>query len=305
MNLEITNKHLEKLQNNKFFKHNIYRILSNEIKTVKDYCDVEDDLGCIHNLMFSSLFDEHKLKINSALDKKDFLIKTLMSKNYYSGYEVIGEFIRGDVPIEINTKYGICKIKPNQLLQGIAPSIRSAVNKNQYFINMAIEIHSDLFDYSKVNWVSATKKVEILCKTHGSFFQTPNNHLNNRGCDKCRHLNSGLKSLGWTLDMWIKTSEKSKNFDSYKVYIIKCFNENEKFYKIGRTFTTIYERYKYRFIYDYEIMYEYEGYPEDCYNLEIKLKQVNKNNKYKPNIKFNGYTECFSKIDMSSILVNK
>jgi hypothetical protein len=101
--------------------------------------------------------------------------------------------------------------------------------------------------------------------------------------------------------MWIKTSEKSKNFDSYKVYIIKCFNENEKFYKIGRTFTTIYERYKYRFIYDYEIMYEYEGSPEDCYNLEIKLKQVNKNNKYKPNIKFNGYTECFSKIDMNNI----
>ena len=32
------------------------------------------------------------------------------------------------------------------------------------------------------------------------------------------------------------------------------------------------------------------------YNLENKLKKMNKDKKYKPLIKFNGYQECFSNI---------
>jgi Zn finger protein HypA/HybF involved in hydrogenase expression len=55
------------------------------------------------------------------------------------------------------------------------------------FIDMAKTIHGDRFDYSKTIYVGWTIKTEITCKKHGSFFQTPNEHMRNRGCPKCRY----------------------------------------------------------------------------------------------------------------------
>jgi len=61
-------------------------------------------------------------------------------------------------------------------------SKKSNTNK---FINKAIEIYDNNYDYSKVEYINATKKVIIICKEHGEFLQTPNGHLSNHGCKKC------------------------------------------------------------------------------------------------------------------------
>jgi len=58
------------------------------------------------------------------------------------------------------------------------------------FIVKAIKIHKNeqglpLYDYSKSFYKNAKTKLEIICGIHGSFFQTPNNHLRNRKCPKC------------------------------------------------------------------------------------------------------------------------
>jgi len=53
------------------------------------------------------------------------------------------------------------------------------------FIRKAILSHNNTFDYSKVQYENSSTKVIILCKQHGHFFQTPNEHLNGKGCDKC------------------------------------------------------------------------------------------------------------------------
>lgn len=45
--------------------------------------------------------------------------------------------------------------------------------------------HGDKYDYSLVKFVSKTEKVEIICKKHGKFFQTPKSHLKGHGCKKC------------------------------------------------------------------------------------------------------------------------
>ena len=47
------------------------------------------------------------------------------------------------------------------------------------------EIHGDRYDYSKVNYKGNSKKVTIICKIHGPFFQIPNSHKIGRGCPKC------------------------------------------------------------------------------------------------------------------------
>lgn len=53
------------------------------------------------------------------------------------------------------------------------------------FINKAIEVHGDRYDYSKVEYKNYTTKVIIVCKQHGSFTQRPASHLSGKGCFKC------------------------------------------------------------------------------------------------------------------------
>jgi hypothetical protein len=54
------------------------------------------------------------------------------------------------------------------------------------FIAAAILIHGLIYKYTKVLYVNAVTKVIIICKLHGEFSQTPNNHINRKsGCPKC------------------------------------------------------------------------------------------------------------------------
>jgi len=53
------------------------------------------------------------------------------------------------------------------------------------FINRAIAIHGNKYDYSKVVYINSTTDVCIICHKHGEFWQTPVGHLQGRGCKDC------------------------------------------------------------------------------------------------------------------------
>jgi len=53
------------------------------------------------------------------------------------------------------------------------------------FISEARKVHGSLYDYSKVDYNGAHKKVIIICKVHGQFVQNPISHLYKRGCPSC------------------------------------------------------------------------------------------------------------------------
>ena len=56
------------------------------------------------------------------------------------------------------------------------------------FIKRAKEVHGDKYDYSKVEYKNTNTKICIICPKHGEFWQTPNNHINQKqGCPKCAH----------------------------------------------------------------------------------------------------------------------
>ena len=59
---------------------------------------------------------------------------------------------------------------------------RSTIND---FIENAIKIHGDTYDYSRVIYVKTHDKVIIICKIHGEFVKTPHDHLSGSGCSKC------------------------------------------------------------------------------------------------------------------------
>lgn len=58
--------------------------------------------------------------------------------------------------------------------------------KNAWYIRKFQEVHGDRYDYTNIEYSRAVDKVEIICKEHGSFFQTPNDHLKGKGCPKCQ-----------------------------------------------------------------------------------------------------------------------
>ena len=162
------------------------------------------------------------------------------------------------------------------------------------FIKKSKEIHKDFYDYSKVLYgKNAHEKVEIICKEHGSFYLTPNSHLSKKTkCPKCMK-----RHTGWTKTSW-KESCKDK---VAKLYIIKCYNDVENFYKIGITNkNTIEERFYHKSLmpYKYEIIkiIESKEDPIYIYELERSLHKIHSSIKYEPKIKFAGSTECFSEI---------
>ena len=168
------------------------------------------------------------------------------------------------------------------------------------------EKHGNRYDYTKVKYIKHNKKITIICNIHGEFNQTPNSHIRGQGCPKCGFDNTKKHKqenpVGWTTTNWEKAAKKSKCFESFKVYIIKCSNEVESFYKIGRTFTSVKNRFKQKknMPYLYSVIYEFSHEnPLVIYKLESHLKKLNSEFKYKPNIKFGGVHECYSNLAMS------
>lgn len=53
------------------------------------------------------------------------------------------------------------------------------------FIQKAKKIHGNEYDYSQVNYINSATKIDIICKKHGLFRQTPNHHLQGRRCPIC------------------------------------------------------------------------------------------------------------------------
>jgi len=57
----------------------------------------------------------------------------------------------------------------------------------QQFIQKANKKHNNKYDYSKVKYQNNLTKVTIICPYHGEFEQTPQGHLRNNGCKKCKY----------------------------------------------------------------------------------------------------------------------
>ena len=94
---------------------------------------------------------------------------------------------------EFGNEHGEFWQRPNDHLSGY--ECKKCKNKytptTEEWIQKAIKVHGNNYDYSKVNYKDAKSKICIICPIHGEFYQIPNNHLNGCGCPNC---NSNKKS---------------------------------------------------------------------------------------------------------------
>ncbi len=215
--------------------------------------------------------------------------------------EVIGEFLNTRSKVLVQDSEGIIyNASAAGLLRGMVPSIFTAEDKNSAFKVSARKVHQDSYNYSKINYIHNKEKVIITCPIHGDFLQMPNDHLSESGCTKC-----GNKNESWTYESWREAGIVSKNFTGFKFYILKIWNEEELFYKVGKTFRTIALRYgpgnTTTLPYNYEVVKTLEGSALFIHNLEKEFIEINKSNGYTPRIEFGGKSECFTMINIGEI----
>lgn len=87
----------------------------------------------------------------------------------------------------------------------------SIIVTTKSFIEKAKIKHGNRYDYNKCEYVNAKTKIEIICKKHGSFWQTPNNHLSKSGCKKCA--DEKLKNeRRFDFNYFVKMSNLKHNF---------------------------------------------------------------------------------------------
>lgn len=247
------------------------------------YCEIRPD----------SLLSGTRPSIKSAINKTEYWVNMVKEVHVeldldYSKVEYINNYTN----VIIGTKYGDVSVTPANILNGGAFNLISAVNKTDYWINMAKETHGDKYDYSKVVYTRNTNVANIICPIHGEFTQIFSNHVEGAGCPNCskESLEGGYNP---------KLSEIKKEewmLKPAKVYTIQCWNDDEEFYKIGITTTSIEMRFKNSYMpYRYRVIDVIYTNLYDAVHLERKMHEENKNT-YTPKLYFKGYTECFSSL---------
>jgi len=117
-------------------------------------------------------------------------------------------------------RHGAFYQQPYKHLEGRGCPLCSHNNieeNSQLFISKSKNDHGDRYDYSMVKYKNARTKVRIICLEHGSFEQTPDNHLRGHGCPKCmaQTISSVQKS---TTEIFIKQAgEIHNNYYDYSL----------------------------------------------------------------------------------------
>ena len=143
------------------------------------------------------------------------------------------EYINTKIKVKIICKvHGIFEQIPSLHLKGSGCKKCSyIINKprifktKQIFIQEAINIHGNTYDYSQVEYKNTNTKVDIICKIHGIFSQLPDAHIRQKqGCHNCGKIKQTLNRTK-TLEKFIEDSIKIHG-DKYDYSKSNYVNDN-------------------------------------------------------------------------------
>lgn len=155
------------------------------------------------------------------LNKDVFIQKSNEFHNNKFDYSLVDyKNLRTKVKI-ICPNCGVFEQSPDSHMRGFGCSKCNKQTKDT-FINKAIKKHNNRYIYDEVHFVDNITKVNIICKKHGSFLQTPQHHLKGSGCIKCFRENK--------LSNTEKFIEKSNNVHNnlYNYDLVNYVNNKEK-----------------------------------------------------------------------------
>ena len=254
----------------------------------------DDDLYCCCSL---NRFPPNARGIKIAVDKNEAFANEA-SKRHSGKYSYETSLYKGsDSPILVTCKtHGEFRTTPHEHLSKLHGckwcNIDSQRVCNEDILNRCVERHGleYTYDFTDYNGSVKTGKIKITCKAHGEFQQCPYNHYSmGHGCPTCGKQTQGGKSLSDHV-----AASNKRDGKSY-IYLLRCYNEFESFYKIGISVTGVISRYNSTNMpYEYEVVKEIKLESERSWGVEKSVLKDFSKFKYVPSIKFRGYTECFS-----------
>lgn len=183
------------------------------VKYSSEYEDLELKLGSIlKNLLHHDVqicFNSYINDVRASLDtltyedsfaaseskKRNDGVKAIALWDYEANYPLSPEMV---APFSEKIVSWICPNDPKHKWKNTVKAIslgfgcRKCSTRKFYastndWIEEAIKVHGDKFDYSKVNYINSDTKVDIICRIHGVFSQAPCEHLMGKGCPFCAH----------------------------------------------------------------------------------------------------------------------
>lgn len=254
--------------------------------------EIADLLGCKYNLVLKKM-KELGIKVDKlSIARKDFDTR---------GYDLLSEEY---ITVTDKLKYrcrkhpeSVHQISHDKLKQGRGCPECANENRANHFKHDYDYVKSVFEDrgYELISkeYINNHTPLKYKCKFHGVQKITFQALLTGQSCSLCTKQGSYNSVLAEkNKNEWIRTPAN--------VYIIKGYNEMEQFYKIGITTQTISSRFNHgKFPYNYKVVDVIETNLYDASYLEDKLHEEHKLYAYIPDVKFNGYTECFSKLLIS------
>lgn len=233
---------------------------------------------------------------NICVSLKDFIDRSNIKHNFKYDYSKV-IYIKDCLKVKIIClEHGEFMQKPKDHYRNIgckqcSKSLKiSNLCDTKKFIEKAILIHGNKYDYSKVDYVNYKTKILIGCKTHGFFLQNPEGHLQGNNCRKCSQQRHGGSYLSL-----LKYKPEFKTF----LYHFKLENKEGIFYKIGISvnpvlrLNSIMNKGK---LLNGEILETISGLVKDLVPLEKEFHEtfLSWGTQYKPlELIKNGYTECY------------
>lgn len=234
-------------------------------------------------------------------DQKTEVLKNYILENYpdadiskveYTKYKdkiTIGCNIHGDFKIDLGKlldRKQFCR-KCTFIKAGKSKTLREKVKRIEKFK----EFYDSIYDIPEnIHDLKAKDLVPLECKEHGHFKRSLYDLMRNKHCQKCC-IRRGCKNNGCGKTIF----DRAYNKDKSMFYIIELEGNGERFIKIGIT-----NNFEKRFVnrLPYKIKSRLKFYTgKHIYFLEKIVKNyINEHRrelKYKPLLKFGGYTECY------------
>ena len=285
------------------YSETIYTLSTNKVKII---CPVH---GAFYQIANNHIGGQGCAKCSNCtlIDNEEFKKRSIAIHGDAYDYSLVdykGAHKRVNI---LCPKHGVFKIKPNAHTSRKTgcPSCskKRMANKNKIpfsvFLKKSQEIHNNYYEYNENSYNGSDSDVEVTCPVHGVFKQRAISHSKGHGCFSCgRNLN------GFARTNFKKICDKRNNGIG-SLYLIKCWLDDEVFYKIGITSSKNIKRRFYgdHMPYNYEILEVVTDDASVIYDLENSLQRASRMFAYSPVRRFKGDGECFSKVD--GLLIKK
>lgn len=282
--------------NEEMFKKEVARIYNGEIKVVSKFKGtsfpilVEDKYGILSIPQARHILN-NKPTIKSALNKTEYFMGMLRVEHPEIAKLITpaSEYVAMKQKMLFNTRYGLVSVNPDNLIHGHIPTIRTAVNRKEYFKNQLLFLYDNKYDFEIESTDRHKGRVTLICPIHGKQSIDFDSIFLGTGCPQCN-----------------KFWEKSDTF-----YLIRLYDDKESFYKLGISYINdngeVRRFREYRALkYQIETIYIHTFDDAlECKEFENKLKQIIRPSLYKPSRwEHDSSTETFTNELLPIILEN-